>query len=46
VRNRQATTVALAELIATLSPRQRERATARLRSIARELESLHRERKG
>jgi hypothetical protein len=45
-RNRQATTVALSELIATLTPRQRERATARLRSIARELEALHRERKG
>lgn len=48
-RNRQATVAALSELIATLTPRQRERAVARLRSIARDLEALHRggeERKG
>lgn len=48
-RNRQATVAALSELIATLTPRQRERAIARLRSIARDLEALHRggeERKG
>lgn len=40
-RNRQATVAALSELIATLTPRQRERAVARLRSIARDLEALH-----
>lgn len=41
-RNRRATVDALTELIATLSPRQRERAAARLRSIADELTALHR----
>lgn len=41
-RNRQATVAALAELVATLTPRQRERTVARLRSIARDLEALHR----
>jgi hypothetical protein len=40
-RNREVTVVALAELVATLTPRQRERAAARLRSIARELDELH-----
>lgn len=41
-RNRAATVAALAELVATLTPRQRERATARLRSIAADLRALHR----
>lgn len=40
--DRAATVAALAELVATLSPRQRERAAARLRSIAEELTALHR----
>lgn len=41
-RGRRSTADAMAELIASLTPRQRERASARLGSIARELEALHR----
>lgn len=40
-RNRELTVAALAELIATLSPKQRARATTRLRAIAAELDALH-----
>jgi len=44
--NRRATVAALAELVGTLTPRQRERAAARLRAIAKDLDGLHRQGKG
>jgi len=40
-RNRQSTVSTLAELIATLTPKQRARVAARLRAIGSELEELH-----